>query len=72
MSIDHNTARTAPPAQHNDVVLRGAKQIALAVGLPRRSIEHMLSRGYLKTPRRIGHVWLASRLRLRCEVGLED
>jgi hypothetical protein len=74
LSIDHAEC-AAPSAQHNsnsDIVLRGAKQIARAVGLPQRSIEHMLSRGYLKTPRRLGHAWYVPLRELRREFGIGE
>jgi hypothetical protein len=59
----------AAEARHNgDVVVRDAKGIAQTLGLPQRAVEHMLARGYLKTPRRIGHSWHASRQKLLKEI----
>jgi hypothetical protein len=71
LSIIDQAVHAAPTAQHinNDSdVVRGAKGIAQVLGLPRRSVEHMLARGYLKSPHRIGHAWYASRSRLMKEI----
>jgi hypothetical protein len=65
LSIEDSVGASAPaPSQHNSDIVRGAEGIAQALNLPRRSVEHMLARGYLKTPRRIGHSWFASRTKL--------
>jgi hypothetical protein len=74
LSIDHAT-RAAPIAQqynNSDIILRGAKQIALAVGLPKRSIEWMLSQRHLTSPRLIGHTWYIPRRELLREFGIES
>jgi hypothetical protein len=68
LRIDQNAALAAEAAQQNSDVVRGAKGIAQTLGLPQRAVEHMLARGYLKTPRRIGHSWYASRQRLLKEL----
>lgn len=67
LRIENSAALAAPAAQQSDVV-RGAKGIAQTLGLPQRAVEHMLAKGYLKTPRRVGHSWFASREKLLKEV----
>jgi hypothetical protein len=72
LSIIDHAAHAAPTAQHDsDIILRGAKQIALAVGLPQRSIEWMLSQRHLTSPRLIGHTWYVPLRELRKEFGLD-
>jgi hypothetical protein len=41
------------------------------VGLPQRSVEHLLGRGLLQSPSKIGGRWFASRAKLLREFGLE-
>jgi hypothetical protein len=52
-------------ANANDiVVLRGSREMAQALGLPQRAIDHLLATGRLKTPRKVGGRWFASRSKL--------
>jgi hypothetical protein len=64
-SIEDSVAASAA-SQHNnsDIVLRGAGAMTQALNLPRRSVEHLLAQGYLKSPRKVGNRWFVSKAKL--------
>jgi hypothetical protein len=65
---DQNAALARHHSNNNDTVLRGAAQMAEALNLPRRSIEHLLQTKRLQSPRKIGGSWFVSRSKLLREI----
>ena len=67
MRIDQNAASAAPASQHSDVI-RGSRAMAETLNLPVRAVDHLLASGRLKTPRKLGGRWFASRSKLLREI----
>jgi hypothetical protein len=72
MSIDveHSAAPAAPQQQQQDFI-RGARAIGQAVGIDKRAAHHLIATGALKSVRKVGGRFWASRSRLLREVGSE-
>jgi len=64
----NEAAFAAPSQQHNDIVLRGSRAMAETLGLPQRSVDHLLASGRLKSPRKVGGRWFVSRSKLLREI----
>jgi predicted DNA-binding transcriptional regulator AlpA len=51
----------------HDILLRGSREMAQALGLRQRTLDHLLASGSLKSPRKVGGRWFASRSKLLSE-----
>jgi len=52
---------------HSHDILRGSRAMAQALGLQQRTLDHLLASGSLKSPRKVGGRWFASRTKLLSE-----
>jgi hypothetical protein len=65
-SIENSAAPAAASPQAD--IIRGSRAMAETLGLPVRAVDHLLVSGRLKTPRKIGGRWFASRSKLLREI----